>query len=70
MLSQAISLFIQAPCLFPVFGCSIINIFRSLPPTEMMANEFAELSAVALYFQNLREFLNMKARLFPEKRTG
>ena len=38
---------------------SSINSVRST--TEMMANEFAELSAVALYFQNLREFFEYKS---------
>ncbi len=45
-----------------VSGFSVVlsSIYSVRSTTEMMANEFAELSAVALYFQNLREFESLE----------
>lgn len=48
---------------------SSINSVRST--TELMASEFAELSAVALYFQNLREFFEYESKVVSgEKEPG
>ncbi|MDE5670574.1 MAG: ABC transporter ATP-binding protein/permease [Eubacterium sp.] len=48
-----------------VSGFSVVlsSIYSVRSTTEMMANEFAELSAVALYFQNLREFFEYESKV-------
>lgn len=45
---------------------SSINSIRSV--TELISNNFADLSAVALYFQNLREFFEYKSAVVPGSR--
>ncbi len=56
-----------------VSGFSVVlsSIYSVRSTTEMMANEFAELSAVALYFQNLREFFEYESKVVSgEKKPG
>ncbi len=56
-----------------VSGFSVVlsSIYSVRSTTEMMANEFAELSAVALYFQNLREFFEYESKVVSgEKEPG
>lgn len=53
-----------------VSGFSVVlsSIYSVRSTTEMMANEFAELSAVALYFQNLREFFEYENKVISGER--
>lgn len=56
-----------------VSGFSVVlsSIYSVRSTTEMMANEFAELSAVALYFQNLCEFFEYESKVVSgEKEPG
>ena len=56
-----------------VSGFSVVlsSIYSVRSTTEMMANEFAELSAVALYFQNLHEFFEYESKVVSgEKEPG